>query len=192
MTPRGTTTLSPSRRTRPFVTVAGPVPVLCVNATRPDSSRASRPTVIVTNGSDGAISDLWSPTVAGALARGWNPFLYDGPGQQSMLFEHDTRFRPDWEAVLTPVLDALTDRGDIDGDRLIGYGVSQAGYWLPRALAVEPFRAASRPPGLADRPTAVPAPPAGDRLPLMPATSGNRRSADTRAATRSPHPRRSS
>jgi hypothetical protein len=104
---------------------------------RPDNSGARRPTLVITNGSDGAISDLWAFAAAGALARGWNAFVYDGPGQQSMLFDEHTFFRPDWEAVLTPVIDVLCSRTDVDADRLTGYGISQAGYWLPRALAVE-------------------------------------------------------
>ncbi len=104
---------------------------------RPDDSGTPRPTLIMTNGSDGAISDMWSCGAAGALARGWNAFVYDGPGQQSMLFERATTFRPDWEAVLTPVVDTLAARTDVDADRLLGYGISQAGYWLPRALGFE-------------------------------------------------------
>ena len=92
---------------------------------------------MVTNGSDGAVSDLWTSAVAGALARDWNAFVYDGPGQQSMLFERETCFRPDWEAVLTPVIDVLAAREDVDAHRMTGYGISQAGYWLPRALAFE-------------------------------------------------------
>ncbi|MEV4619353.1 hypothetical protein AB0J74_11680 [Asanoa sp. NPDC049573] len=80
---------------------------------RPDASGARRPTLVVTNGSDGSISGLWSAAAAGAVARGWNAFVYDGPGQQSMLFERKTSFRPDWEAVLTPVLDALVGRADV-------------------------------------------------------------------------------
>lgn len=117
---------------------------------RPDASGARRPTLVITNGSDGAISDLWSPA-AGALARGWNAFVYDGPGQQSMLFDRRIPFRPDWEAVLTPVLDALLTREDVDPARLFGYGVSQGGYWLPRALAFEHrLRAAVVDPGVVD------------------------------------------
>jgi len=104
---------------------------------RPDASGRARPTLVVTNGSDGAVSDLWTSAVAGALARDWNAFVYDGPGQQSMLFERETYFRPDWEAVLTPVIDLLAARADVDAARMTGYGISQGGYWLPRALAFE-------------------------------------------------------
>ncbi|TKG72114.1 alpha/beta hydrolase family protein [Prauserella endophytica] len=119
---------------------------------RPDDSGRPRPTLVVTNGSDGALSDLWSGAgVAAALERDWNAFVYDGPGQQSMLFERGIGFRPDWEAVLTPVLDALLSRTDVDADRLAGYGLSQAGFWLPRALAFEHrLRAAVIDPGVVD------------------------------------------
>jgi len=71
------------------------------------------------------------------LERGYNVVLYEGPGQQSMLFERGIPFRPDWEKVLTPVVDYLLTRDDVDPDRLGVYGVSQAGYWVPRALAFE-------------------------------------------------------
>lgn len=118
---------------------------------RPDASGQRRPTLVITNGSDGAISDLWTSAAAGALARGWNAFVYDGPGQQSMLFERQTFFRPDWEAVLTPIIDALLARDDVAADQLTGYGISQAGYWLPRALAFEHrLRAAVADPGVVD------------------------------------------
>jgi hypothetical protein len=118
---------------------------------RPDASGQPRPTLVMTNGSDGAISDMWSTGAAGALKRGWNAFVYDGPGQQSLLFEHLVPFRPDWEAVLTPVVDTLVDRPDVDPTALAAYGISQAGYWVARALAFEHrFAAAVLDPGVVD------------------------------------------
>jgi hypothetical protein len=118
---------------------------------RPDASGARRPTLVITNGSDGSISGLWGNAAAGAVRHGWNAFVYDGPGQQSMLFERKTSFRPDWEAVLTPVLDALVSRADVDPAALTGYGVSQGGYWLTRALAFEHrLEAAVVDPGVVD------------------------------------------
>jgi hypothetical protein len=104
---------------------------------RPDDSAAARPTLVVTNGSDGSLPGLLEYGAAEALSRGWNAFLFDGPGQQSMLFERGVPFRYDWEAVLTPVIDALVARPDVDGSALTGYGISQGGYWITRALAFE-------------------------------------------------------
>ncbi|MEZ5210560.1 MULTISPECIES: alpha/beta hydrolase family protein [unclassified Gordonia (in: high G+C Gram-positive bacteria)] len=96
-----------------------------------------RPTLIMVNGSDGAISDQWSSGAGAALARGYHVLMFDGPGQQSMLFERGTRFRADWGAVLTAVVDFAVAQDGVDPDRLVGYGISQGGYWLPSALATE-------------------------------------------------------
>jgi hypothetical protein len=104
---------------------------------RPDDSGAARPTLVVTNGSDGSLPGLLGYGGAEALRRGWNVFLFDGPGQQSMLFERGVPFRYDWEAVLTPVIDFLVARPDVDASALTGYGISQGGYWITRAVAFE-------------------------------------------------------
>ncbi len=104
---------------------------------RPDASGVARPTLVMTNGSDESLTSLLSSGGAEALSRGWNVFCYDGPGQQSMLFERGVPFRYDWEAVLTPVIDDLVQRPDVDASRLTGYGVSQGGYWIIRAVAFE-------------------------------------------------------
>ena len=104
---------------------------------RPDGPPGVRPTLVANNGSDGALSGLWCEIVEGGLERGYNVLLFDGPGQQSMLFERDVPFRPDWEHVLSPVVDHLLARDDVDPARLAVYGVSQGGYWVPRALAFE-------------------------------------------------------
>jgi len=104
---------------------------------RPDATGAARPTLVMTNGSDGSLPGLMGYGGAEALKRGWNAFAYDGPGQQSMLFERGVPFRYDWEAVLTPVIDVLVARPDVDASALTGYGISQGGYWITRALAYE-------------------------------------------------------
>nr|WP_246345522.1 prolyl oligopeptidase family serine peptidase [Conexibacter arvalis] len=76
---------------------------------------------------------------------------FEGPGQQSTLFDQGIPFRPDWEAVLTPVLDALVARDDVDAAKVAVIGISQAGYWVPRALAFEHrFAAAVADPGVVD------------------------------------------
>ncbi len=134
-----------------------PLEVACEGTTlpgyllRPDASGQPRPTLVITNGSDGALTSVWAAAAAGALERGWNAFVFDGPGQQSMLFERGVPFRPDWEAVLTPVVDTLVARADVDAAALTAYGISQGGYWLPRALAFEHrFVAAVADPGVVD------------------------------------------
>lgn len=109
-----------------------------------------RPTVIIINGSDGAITWVWTLAQA-AFDRGYNALMFDGPGQQSMLFEQHVPFRPDWEAVITPVVDFVLERPDVDADALVLWGGSQGGYWCPRALAFEKrFAAGVADPGVVD------------------------------------------
>ncbi|GGW18311.1 alpha/beta hydrolase [Streptomyces capoamus] len=103
----------------------------------PPDAPGPLPTLIVNNGSDGPVSSAWTLLGAPAVARGYRALLFDGPGQQSMLFERGVTFRPDWENVITPVVDFLLARPDVDPRRLALAGVSQAGYWVPRALAFE-------------------------------------------------------
>lgn len=108
-------------------------------------------TLVAVNGSDGSLAALWATTVSSALKRGYNVLAFDGPGQQSELFEHGTFFRPDWEAVLTPVYDFLAARDGVDASRIAVYGISQAGYWVSRAIAFEHrFVAAITDPGVVD------------------------------------------
>jgi hypothetical protein len=104
---------------------------------KPADDDEARPTLILNNGSDGSHATMWGDAAFGALARGYNVLFFDGPGQQSMLFEDGVGFRHDWEHVLTPVVEFLLSRADVEADRIAVYGVSQAGYWVPRALAFE-------------------------------------------------------
>jgi hypothetical protein len=115
------------------------------------SAEGAAPTLVAVNGSDGSLAALWAACGAPALRRGYNVLLFDGPGQQSMLFERDVPFRPDWEKVLTPVFDAVAGYDGVDASRIAVYGISQAGYWVSRALAFEHrFAAGIVDPGVVD------------------------------------------
>ncbi|MFE1763901.1 alpha/beta hydrolase family protein [Streptomyces angustmyceticus] len=104
---------------------------------RPDTSREPRPTVILTNGSDGQDVDMWTYGVAAALQRGWNALVYDGPGQGQLLFVDQVVFTPRWESVVTPLVDWLAARPDVDTRRIALTGLSMGGNLAPRAAAFE-------------------------------------------------------
>lgn len=104
-------------------------------AAQPDGQR--RPTVILTNGYDGSAEELYFTNGAAALARGYNVLAFDGPGQGSMIIDRGIPFRPDWEAVITPVVDWLTVRPDVDPARIVLMGLSFGGYLAPRAATAE-------------------------------------------------------
>jgi len=109
-----------------------------------------RPTMVIVNGSDGPLTWIWSLAQA-CHDYGFNALMFDGPGQQSMLFERKIPFRPDWEKVITPVVDWIGQREDVDTDALVLWGGSQGGYWAPRALAFEKrFAAGVFDPGVVD------------------------------------------
>ncbi len=95
-----------------------------------------RPLVILNNGSDGGDIDMMAGVIP-ALERGYNALVFAGPGQNQSLYEKKIYFRFDWENVITPVVDYAVSRSDIDPDRIVLSGVSQAGYWIPRAVAFE-------------------------------------------------------
>lgn len=118
---------------------------------RPDPAGPAPLTLVLVNGSDGSLASLWAATGLAALRRGYNVFLFDGPGQQSQLFERNIPFRPDWENVLTPVYDFVAALDGVDPARIAVYGISQAGYWVARAIAFEHrFVAAITDPGVVD------------------------------------------
>ncbi|MFF4348751.1 alpha/beta hydrolase family protein [Streptomyces sp. NPDC001530] len=104
---------------------------------RPDDSGRQRPTVILTNGSDGQNVDMWTYGVSAALERGWNALVYDGPGQGQLLFVDRVVFTPRWETVVTPLVDWLAARSDVDTDRIALTGLSMGGDLAPRAAAFE-------------------------------------------------------
>jgi len=113
---------------------------------RTSATRHRRPLVILNNGADGLELSMYLHGGAGALSRGYNCLIFNGPGQGDSLWERKLWFRPDWEKVITPVVDAMLRHREVDPKRIALIGVSQGGYWAPRALAFEPRIAA----GVAD------------------------------------------
>ena len=101
-----------------------------------DDSGRSRPLLLLNNGSDSDAADMYLMGAAAALERGYNALAYDGPGQGAALFLQDLYFRPDWEKVVTSVVDFALGRAEVDPERIAIIGVSRAGYWVPRAGAL--------------------------------------------------------
>jgi pimeloyl-ACP methyl ester carboxylesterase len=96
-----------------------------------------RPTVILTNGYDGTVEELYFANGAAALERGYHVLAFDGPGQGSVILEQGIPFRPDWENVVSPVVDVALARPEVDADRLVLIGWSFGGYTAPRAATAE-------------------------------------------------------
>jgi hypothetical protein len=116
-----------------------------------DRTGRRRPLFILNNGSDSGMVAAWTMGAAAALARGYNVLTFYGPGQGLALLEQSLYFRPDWEKVIAPVVDYALGRPEVDPARIALLGISQAGYWVPRAVAFEPrIAAAVADPGVFD------------------------------------------
>lgn len=115
------------------------------------STSGKRPLLILVNGSDGSLLDMWTWGGAGALVRGYNCLTFDGPGQGYALWKQNLYFRPDWEKVISPVVDYAISRADVDPKKIALQGISQGGYWVQRAVAFEKrIAAAIADPGVVD------------------------------------------
>ncbi len=73
-----------------------------------------------------------------ALRRGYDCLLVDGPGQGSTLRLQGLHFRPDWEKVITPLIDWLVARHDVDAGAVGLVGLSMGGALAARAAEFEP------------------------------------------------------
>jgi pimeloyl-ACP methyl ester carboxylesterase len=101
-----------------------------------DDSGRPRSTLVVTNGYDSTIYELYLDFAA-ALRRGYILLLYDGPGQGRPLIKQGLVMRPDWENVVRPVVDYALSRPEVDPEKIALMGISLGGYLAPRAASGE-------------------------------------------------------
>ena len=99
--------------------------------------KGARPTVILNNGSDAQNIDMFVYGGAAALERGWNALIIEGPGQGGNLFLRSQVFIPEWEKVITPVVDFLRARPGVDKRRISLIGQSFGGLLVARAAVHE-------------------------------------------------------
>jgi len=102
-----------------------------------DDSGAARPTIVYNSGYDSTREESYFVIAAAALRRGYNVLAFDGPGQGAALREQKLVMRPDWEAVITPVVDYALNRTEIAADKIVLFGYSLGGFLVARAAAFE-------------------------------------------------------
>jgi dipeptidyl aminopeptidase/acylaminoacyl peptidase len=104
---------------------------------RPAADAGRRPTVVFTGGFDGTAEELHKYGMRAAVELGWNALGFDGPGQGGMLVEHGVTMRPDFENVLTPLIDWVLEQPFADHGRVMLVGRSLGGYLAPRGASGE-------------------------------------------------------
>ena len=72
-----------------------------------------------------------------AVRQGFSALTFEAPGQGAALILQRLYFRPEFELTLTPWVDQLLARDDVDPAKLVLIGRSFAGYLAPRGAAFE-------------------------------------------------------
>lgn len=96
-----------------------------------------RPTVLLVDGYDGTAEELYFANAVAALDRGYDVLAFDGPGQGSVILDQGIAFRPDWETVVSAVVDHALTLDEVDPQRIVVHGWSFGGYLAPRAATGE-------------------------------------------------------
>ncbi|WP_219464945.1 alpha/beta hydrolase family protein [Nonomuraea rhizosphaerae] len=98
-----------------------------------------RPTLIAMGGGDASGEESYFHCGGeDAARRGYNLLLFHGPGHRGALHQDPSLvWRPDYEVVISSVVDLLESRPDVDMDRLAVYGVSLGGYVVLRAAGAD-------------------------------------------------------
>ncbi|KAI1458119.1 alpha/beta-hydrolase [Annulohypoxylon moriforme] len=121
------------------VTLKGPgfdIPVIFWKSPKA-ADCGSVPTVLVGSGYDAPQEDTYHSMGREILDRGWNFVTYEGPGQPTVRRQQELGFIPDWWDVVTPVVDYLETRPEVDKKRIALGGLSFGGILAPLAATRE-------------------------------------------------------
>ncbi|KIW11197.1 hypothetical protein PV08_10497 [Exophiala spinifera] len=110
------------------------VPIIVLRASM-DSQ--PRPVLIIGNGLDGSMEEMLHFHGFQALERGYHVILYEGPGQCTVRRQQNIGFIPEWERVVTPVVDYAETLPFVDVKRIGLLGNSLGGFLAARAAAFE-------------------------------------------------------
>ncbi len=99
--------------------------------------RGRLPTILYLNGADSLSEEAYFTVALPASMAGYHCLVFNAPGVGLTLYEKGLPTRPDCEHFVSPTLDFLRQRPDVDPDRICLVGESFAAYLVPRAAAFE-------------------------------------------------------
>ena len=103
--------------------------------------KGKTPIMILCNGADSTKEELHFLLAASASGQGYAVLTVDGPGQGMSLIMDKTNQRPDWEVVVTSILDFLEGHAtknpelELDIDRIAIFGATMGGYYALRGAS---------------------------------------------------------
>ncbi|NRT78213.1 alpha/beta hydrolase family protein [Clostridium beijerinckii] len=101
-----------------------------------EDSDEPKPVLIAMTGFDGTKEAFYGMAMD-ALEHGMHCITFEGPGQGETVHKQKLFFRHDYEKVITPVVDYLLTRKEVDPKKIVLWGQSLGGYLAPRAAAFE-------------------------------------------------------
>ena len=99
------------------------------------TSKMCKGTLLICSGFDGLLEELYFTNVKAALDEGYNCILFEGPGQSHVIRYQHKAFIPNWDEVVSQVVDAYGD--DIESPK-IGIGLSLGGLLMARTSNLNP------------------------------------------------------
>lgn len=104
-----------------------------------NAQRPGERTLMIVTGFDGTLEETYLAYGRAALDRGYDLFLFAGPGQMDTLrFNPGSHFAPDFERAGKAAVDYLAGQADVDSRCLALMGISFGGYFATRIAVFEP------------------------------------------------------
>lgn len=110
------------------------VPIIIFRASSDD---APRPVLLICNGLDGSMEEMYHFHGAPIVERGYHVVLFEGPGQPTVTRLQKAGFIHDWEKVVTPIIDYVETLDFVDKRRICMLGNSLGGYLAARVACFE-------------------------------------------------------
>ena len=99
------------------------------------TTKKCKGTLLICSGFDGLLEELYFTNVKAALDEGYNCILFEGPGQSHVIRYQHKAFIPNWDTVVSQVVDAYKD--EIVSPK-IGIGLSLGGLLMARTSNLNP------------------------------------------------------
>ena len=102
------------------------------------AARQRHPAIAYLGGVDIISEELYFFAAQQMVQRGFGVLCFDGPGMGEPLRVRGIHARPDYEVAISAAVDYLTNRPDVEVDKISLIGQSMGGYYGARGAAKEP------------------------------------------------------